>query len=360
MPVNGLAERFARMQFGDKPRLGLYRKLAKLLANGVPLLRAIEEFRARVVANNGKGDTMAVVLSAWERELRNGRGFGFAIGGWVPDTERMIIAASENAGKLEAGLLSAANISISAAKISKAISSGLAYPVVVMAMALGYIYLFGTRVIPEFSRIMNPEKWQGLAYSLYVMSEFVQTRFLYVVGGFVAVIALLFISMPLWRGRMRVWFDNIPPYSIYRMLRGSGFLVAFAALIGAGVTVEKAIERLRPGASPWLAERLDAVLEGIKSGSSFGVALRDARHNFPSRELIDDLVVYSSYSGFDKALNSLVDEWMNEGVERISTLMKAVNSAAIMGLALVVVWLVGGFFGIQNELAALAQSAGQR
>jgi type II secretory pathway component PulF len=354
-----LEERFAKLQFSNKARLNLYRKLSKMLTQGVPLLKAIEEYRNRVFQAEGKGSATAKLLSVWERNLRNGQAFGVAIDGWVPDTERMIIAASENGGKLEQGLLSAAAISVNSTKISKAISGGLAYPFVVFAMALGYVYLFGTKVIPEFATIVNPEQWTGLAYSLYVMSQFVQTKFIYVLAGFGGFVAIVFILMPLWTGRLRVWFDDVPPFSIYRMLHGGGFLVAFAALIAAGVTIEKAIEKLRPGASRWLTERLDGTLELVKSGSSFGAALRDAGHNFPARELVDDLVVYSSYSGFDTALSTLTDEWMSEGVERITTLMKVVNSAAILFLALVVVWLVGGFFGIQNELAAMAQRGGR-
>lgn len=359
MTVRGFEQKFAKFQFSDKQRLSLYRKLAKMLTQGVPLLKAIEDYHGRTVAREGKGSATSILLDSWAQELRNGQGFAVAIDGWVPPTERMIIAASENAGKLEKGLLSACTINISSTQIRKAITGGLAYPLAVLCMALGYVYLFGTQVIPEFANIMDPTQWKGLAYSLFAMSQFVQTKFVFVVAGFLGFLALLFISMPLWTGRIRVFFDKVPPYSIYRMLNGSGFLTAFAALIGAGVTIEKSIERLRPGASRWLAERLDATLSHIKSGASFGNALQDAGHDFPSRELIDDLIVYSSYSGFDQALESLVSEWMTEGVDRINTLMKGVNTMAILFLAVVVVWLVGGFFGIQNELAGMAQKAGR-
>lgn len=353
-----LNHHFAKLQFSEKLRLNLYRKFSKMLTQGVPLLKAIEDYRERVLISQGSGAALITIFDVWIDDLRNGIPFGIAIEGWVPDAERMIIAASETAGKLERGLISAASIGVSSGKISKAIVGGLMYPLIVLIMALGYVYLFGTQVIPEFASIVDPKKWTGLAYSLYVMSEFVQTKFIYVIAGFISFLVLIFSSMPFWTGRLRVYFDEIPPYSIYRMLRGSGFLVAFSALIEAGVTVEKAMEKLKVGSSPWMDERLAAVLLLVKSGSSFGAALRDAGHNFPSRELIDDLIVYSSYSGFDKALTALVEEWMSEGVERITTLMKILNGVAILVLALIVVWLVGGFFGIQNELAAMAQRKG--
>lgn len=355
MAVKGLEQRYAKMQFGDKPRLNLYRKFAKMLVQGVPLLKVVEDYRQRVIDSDGKGAPLAVMLGAWEKEISSGIPLGTVLQDWVPESERMIIAASENAGKLEKGLLSAATMSASGAKIASVIKGGLAYPFAVLAMALGYVYIFGTKVIPEFVDIIDPNTWAPLAYSLYVMSVFVQTKFIYLVAGLISFVALLFVLMPIWTGRLRVIADRYPPFSVYRMLRGSGFLVAFSALIGAGVTIEKALDKLRPGASRWLAERIDAVQLLVKSGSSFGAALRDAGHQFPAKELVDDLVVYSMYSGFDQALETLVEEWMTEGVERITTLMKAINSIAILVLGLIVVWLVGGFFGIQGELSSIAQ-----
>jgi len=162
--------------------------------------------------------------------------------------------------------------------------------------------------------------------------------------------------MPLWRGDARVLADRFAPYSIYRLVVGSGFLMAFAALQSAGVTVEKSLLRLSGMSQPWLRERLDGALLGVRSGLNCGEALRNAGYAFPSREVIDDLCVYAEYKGFSEALKLLAAEWMEEGVESIAMRMKVLNGFAIITLALVIAWLVTGFFGIQQEIATMAHA----
>jgi type II secretory pathway component PulF len=132
--------------------------------------------------------------------------------------------------------------------------------------------------------------------------------------------------------------------------------MAFSALQFAGITVEKSLMRLSDMAQPWLRERLDGALLGVKSGLNCGEALRNAGYGFPSRELVDDLCIYAEYKGFAEALKLLADEWMEEGVEQVSVQMKVLNGFAIVTLAIVIGWLVTGFFGIQHEIAAMTRA----
>jgi hypothetical protein len=55
------------------------------------------------------------------------------------------------------------------------------------------------------------------------------------------------------------------------------------------------------------------------------------------------------------ALHTLASEWMSEGVETIEAQMRVVNGVAIVMLALVLSWLITGFFGIQQEIAGMAR-----
>jgi len=129
-----------------------------------------------------------------------------------------------------------------------------------------------------------------------------------------------------------------------------------SALQSSGMTIEKSLSRLALAAAPWLQVRLEGALLGVRSGLNAGEALRNTGYVFPSREIIEDLCIYAEYKGFSEALRMLADEWMEEGVEKISAQMRMLNSIAIASLALVVGWLVTGFFGIQQEIAALTRS----
>lgn len=348
---------WAKTQFSDSVRLRLYRKIAKMLSNGLPLLRILEELRDRASEHGRKpNEPLAIVLDDCRRMVQNGRLLSEGLEWWIPRTEQMIIMAGEQAGRLEVTLVAVTDVVQAEKKIKSVIVGGIIYPVAVFSLVIVYIYMFGTRVIPQFARMVDPGTWHGAAKSLYVMSVLVQNWMLYFIVLVVALVAGVLMSMPLWRGNLRVVFDRFAPYSIYRLVVGSGFLMAFSALQFAGITVEKSLMRLSDMAEPWLRERLDGALLGVKSGLNCGEALRNAGYGFPSKEVIEDLCVYAEYKGFAEALKVLADEWMEEGIEQVTIQMKILNGAAIITLALVIAWLVTGFFGIQHEIAAMTRA----
>jgi type II secretory pathway component PulF len=347
---------WARTQFGATVRLRLYRKIAKMLSNGLPLLKILEELRDRASHQGRKpNEPLAIVLDDCRRTVQNGRLLSEALEWWIPKTEQMIIMAGEQAGRLETTLVAVIDVVTAGKRIKGVIIGGLIYPVAVFALIIVYVYLFGTRVIPKFAQMTDPANWHGAAKSLYIMSVVVQNWMLYVVLALTALGVTIMVSMPLWRGNVRTFFDRLAPYSIYRLVVGSGFLMAFSALQHAGITVEKSLVRLSDMASPWLRERLDGALLGVKSGLNCGEALRNAGYGFPSPEIIDDLCVYAEYKGFAEALKLLADEWMEDGIEHVTIQMKVLNGFAIITLAIIIGWLVTGFFGIQHEIAALTR-----
>lgn len=348
---------WARLQFTAHGRLRLYRKIAKMLSNGLPLLKVLEELEMRASHEGRKpNEAEAVVLSDWRRVVQNGGMLSEAMQWWVPHTEQMIVMAGEQSGRLELALSTVSAVVTSGRRIRTAIVGGLTYPLVIFVMTIGYLYLFGKLVIPRFEMIVSPERWHGVAHSLYTMSRFVQGWMIYCVILVVLLMVALFYSMPRWTGNARVILDRYPPFSVYRLIVGCGFLVAFSSLQAAGFTVEKSLNRLADNAQPWLRERIDDMLFGVKSGLNVGEAMKNTGYRFPSTEIVDDLCVYAEYNGFTEALHALADEWMQEGVTIIEAQMRIINGIAIITLALVLSWLITGFFGIQQEIAAMSRS----
>jgi len=348
---------WAKIQLTSGSRLRLYRKISKMLSNGLPLLKVLEELEMRASHDRRKpNEALAIVLSDWRRAVQNGGMLSEGMATWVPGAEQMIIMAGEQSGRIEQALLSVCDLVQSSRKIQSSILGGIAYPVMVLVMIFAYVYLFGTSVIPRFTQFSNPASWHGAARSLYLMSEFVQSWMLVCVLVVVLLIALVAFSMPNWNGRVRNLLDRVPPYSVYRLVVGSGFLVAFSCLQSSGFTVEKSLMRLSANARPWLRLRINDALFGVKSGLNAGEALRSTGYRFPSQEIVEDLCVYSEYGGFAEALKTLADEWMEEGVDTIATQMRLLNGASILLLAVVIGWLITGFFGIQQEIAAVTRT----
>lgn len=348
---------WAKTQFMEGTRLRLYRKIATMLGNGLPLLKILDELWERASERGTKpNEPLAIVLGDCRHMVQNGRLLCDGLEPWVPASERMIIMAGEQSGRLEVTLQVLVGVVQAQKDIKRVIYAGITYPLSILCLIVVYIYVFGTTVIPQFARMVDPATWHGSARSLYVMSQVVQSWMLYIIVALALLVTTIVVSMPRWRGNGRVFVDKFAPYSIYRLLVGSGFLMAFSALQFAGITVEKSLMRLSAEAKPWLRERLDGALLGVKSGLNCGEALRNAGYEFPSKEVVDDLCVYAEYKGFAEALKLMADEWIAEGVEHVGTQMKVLNGLAIVALAVVIAWLVSGFFGIQQEIANMTRA----
>jgi type II secretory pathway component PulF len=349
---------WARLVMTAAVRMRVYRQIATMLANGLPLLRILDDLYQRASLKGRKpSEPLAIALFEWKRSVQNGHTLAEGMREWVPIAEQLLILAGEQSGRLETSLVAVVEVVQATRKIRAAVIGGAAYPALVLGFVLGYIYLFGTRVIPEFSRLGDPSAWHGAARSLHLMSTWVRGWMPLFILLVIALAAAMFYSMPRWCGSVRLLADRLPPYSIYRMLSGSGFLLAFSALLSAGITVEKSLYRLCGAAGPWLRERLEGALLGVKSGLNCGEALRHAGYGFPSPEIVDDLCIYSEYRGFPEVLKTLADEWMEEGVARISAQMKVVNGVAITVLTGVIAWLAIGMFSIQEQVAAATRLA---
>jgi type II secretory pathway component PulF len=349
---------WARLVLTAPVRVRVYRQIATMLANGLPLLRILDDLYQRASLQGRKpAEPLAIALFEWKRSVQNGRTLAEGMADWVPSAERLLIQAGEQSGRLEASLVAVSEVVQATRKIRGAIIGGAAYPVLVLVFVVGYIYLFGTRVVPEFSRLGDPSQWHGAARGLHLMSRWVQEWMLASVMALLALAALVVYALPRWRGDVRLLADRLPPFSIYRMLSGSSFLLAFSALLSAGITVEKSLYRLCESSGPWLRERIEGALMGVKSGLNCGEALRHAGYGFPSPEIVDDLCIYSEYRGFPEVLQRMASEWMDEGVARISAQMKVANGLAILLLTLVIAWLAIGMFSIQEQVASTTRLA---
>lgn len=351
--------RFAfRMDAGGRRRL--WAKLTKLIGNNVQLVAAMEELRDRRIAAGEKSHPQTYALSAWLTAMRNGKSLATAIRGWASDEEVMLISAGEAGGSLEQSLKAAGITMAARNRIRGAIVSGLAYPVFLSVIAFAVLYLFGYKIVPAFQASLPPTaaaSWHGLAAAMVAISVFAK-HWLWMVAILVLALTATFaLSLRRFDGPLRIWLDQYPPYSIYRILLGSTWLISIAALVEAGLRIETAMQQLADTASPWLRRRLRAAIAGMRSGRNLGEALAQAGDCFPDREIIQDMAVYARLSGFDVALATLGNEWLTESVERISSMMKVIFGVAILSVGALLAFMVGGMMNMELQLSQIMQQA---
>lgn len=358
--IEAIEEDFAKFWFSrldSNGRRRLWLKLAKLISNGVQILQAIESIRERRIAAGGAGQPDTMALTAWSNAIHNGSRLSNATEGWISIEERMLISAGEQSGTFELALRSAARVMEARKKIVGAVIGGLAYPIVLISMAFAILYLFGFKIVPAFTKVLNGAQWHGLAKGMIVISTFAQDWLWIIAPSLIGCVVVFFLTLPYFDGPLRIRLDRYAPYSIYRMLQGSTWLIALAAMVEAGLRIELAMEQLADNAGPWLRRRINECLAGMRSGRTMGEALARTGYEFPDREIIDDLAVYSSLSGFEEALAMLGREWIEEAVEQIEARMKVVFGVCMLLVGGLIAFLVSGMMAMQLQMSEALQSS---
>ncbi len=342
---------FLRFQFGFKKRMRLYRKLSKYLSNGFQMSKGLDELHLHASESGRSGKLDAIVLNDLRKSVANGTGLAYALRNWVPNSERMIIEGGEKAGLLPAALNSAIQITGTAKTIRNTLIGGLLYPVLLIALTIVYMAMFGTMVIPAFEEVLPREQWTGVGGQMAILSDFVRSWLaptLAVMG--IAIISTI-LAMPRWKKGLRVKFDRYPPFSIYRIVQGSGFMLTISGMLKSGIPLVQSFEILSKDASPWYRERLIRTLQLLNNGENLGDALKLTGYGFPDRETINELRAYSEMSNVEEALEILANEGLEETVEKIKGQTLIMKNCAFVFLGATFGWIMMGIFSIQQQVA---------
>jgi type II secretory pathway component PulF len=342
---------FIKIQFGGAVRARVYRKLISFLKNGVPLSSALKIMWTHAT-DDGKNPNhpTALVLRDWMDRVANGQSFGRAVTGWVPDSDRIVLEAGETAGALDEAIANALYIHEGGKKIKGAIIGGLAYPAILILVALGFMIMFGVKIVPSFDAVLPKEKWMGTAANMAMVADFVDVWLLPLGIGLGGLTAAIIWSMPRWTGPNRAFMDRFPPWSLYRLNAGAGFMLSVAALVKAGVQVPEVLRIIGKGASPWYQERVMGALRHVSNGINLGEALYRTKLNFPDAETVKDLRSYAELDGFEETLEVLGRQWMEESVDKIRAQTGVLRNLAFVILGITFGIIATGIFALEQQV----------
>ncbi|EEC8031223.1 type II secretion system protein F [Escherichia coli] len=347
---------FAKMLFTSQLRMRIYEKLARYLANGVPLTFALDELYKFTTDSGKRNKTpQAIAIHMWSISIRNGDSLTKALKGWVPEDELSILAAGEISGNLSDSISNIIYIYVTKKKVRAALF-GIIYPIVLLLSTCLFLYIFGTKVVPAFEQVLPFTEWQGAGRLMYYLAVFVQFYLMYLIAFLIMLTVIIIFTLPYWTGKIRSKFDLIPPWSIYRSVIGCGFLLSLSSLITAGIPTPEAIRIISRNASPWYRERLTVIRLILLNGApNIGEALYISGFSFPSKNMVMDIRSYAALDGFEMMLERLSRQWQEESVEFISNQMNILKNAAILIMGGVFMWIVSGMFSLQQQISNAAQ-----
>lgn len=351
---NKVEEYYARMvmQFSNKVRLKLYRKIASLMKNRFSLMDALDMLHDGA-SNGGKnpGEPLAIAIAAWGKALNNGKTFSDALKGWAPDRERLMLSVGD-VSDLESALLNLIKVTEGSTKMIRPIVGAIAYPSFLLMMAVLIIYAIGVYMVPPMIDAAPGVRWRGLARDLVDLSGWIKDNWLVAFASLPVVMSIIYFTIGIWTGKIRAIFDNIPPWSLYKVFTGISWLLALSALVKGGTPVSTALRALRRDASRYLKERIDKTLVFVNNGDNLGQALGKTHLDFPDKEIISDLKIYSELDNFEEALDNLANDWLEESVYMIEEKAGILNMVALLSIGAVIAWAVMGTFEMQDQITS--------
>lgn len=346
---------YAKMMFrlNTEKRMAICRKLASLLRNDFTLIDALERLEM-VESKNGKkpNEPFAIVMREWQKNLERGMTFSEATRGWVPPNETLLVT-SGNLSNLVVALENVGRVVDGMQRIRRAMTTAVAYPLFLLALTFGIIIMVGIYLVPPLAEVAgNSVVWRGSARSLVWLSD-VSIKYWYVfLVVFASAVAIVWLTLSNWTGRLRATFDKFPPWSTYKIQVSVGWLMSLAAMVSAGVTIPDAMRMLADNANRYLRSILERALRFIANGDNLGRALQNTNRGFPDDEIIGDLTIYADMNGFDENLTQVANDYLNESVRKMEKISNTLNSMGILLVSAIIAWVVLGTFQMQDQITS--------
>lgn len=341
-----------RKTFSAPYRVQFYEALRFLLENKQPLKTALEQMRDAWTDFGRKWHPFAELATDCIESLRENSGensLEYTLSLWVPQEEAAVISAGIRSGSIVDALQFATTLTDAKEQIHQAIWQMAIYPVGLLIMMTGTLYVLNTELIPELSKISSPDSWSGALGFLYGLSVFVDNYGSICAVLFAVITGLISWSLPNWKSpdSVRTFADKIMPWSIYQDIQGATFLLNMAALLKAKMTTLNSLNILQEFASPWLSTRLDSIIYRVRQGDHLGLALRQCGYQFPSREAANFLSLLQG-DGATELISNYGQRWLSQTLQRVKKRANVIRLIMLIFLVMSLMLLVFAIMDIQS------------
>ena len=341
-----------KLKFGANARKSFYDKISSYLDSGVNAFDTLGTIANRYRKN---GDSRAKLLDYVVEQMRQGASFSESIHGLVPEGEEMLIYAGEKGKGLSQGFKEAAILADSTAAIRRVISVGVAMPAFLIFILAGMLIGFQKKMVPVFVTLMPVQKWPGASKTLYNLSLFVTDYWPLLGLLLLALSALVYATLGKWVGPVREkFFDNIPPWSVYKSFQASSFLLSVASLLNSGTPLADALSMLNRNSSKYMGKHLDIMLERLRTGSD--TPGRAMNTGLLDSETAGDIEDYSQLANFEQAMGTMGKKMVTSSVTQISDRMAVLRNIFLFIIAGMMVWIYSSTYALQTAVAESQQS----
>ncbi|MGB3413173.1 MAG: type II secretion system F family protein [Microbacteriaceae bacterium] len=314
------------------------RQLSVMVANGIPLLRALS-----VVSEQSENKVLSSSLDRVRLAVETGISFSTALSRQpkiYPPLMVQLVKVGEAGGFLDTALISISDNLEADLKLRDKIKSAMTYPIVVLIVALLGGLLILTFVVPQFEGMYAglggelPVPTQVLVVLSRTAIYWVPTSFAVIVGG------IFWYRRNKDREPVRKVVDTIklrvPVFGkLFNKVAIARFSRSMALLLRAGVPILQSISLVKKVSNNWQIEQaLDRVEESVSNGRSFAAPLLQDK-TFPP--MLSRMVAVGEDSGsMDAMLESLAEFYDREVETTADQLTALIEPLLVVFIGLVI------------------------
>jgi len=345
----GVAKLYLKLFPGARYRI--YRMLARLIDAEIDSRTALD-FIYAVLSNDGKnpGEFGAVAVRHWIAAHREHGRLSETIHGWVPTSEVLLIEAGERSGRFSQALGIMLRLNDKVSSIRSQVIGKLTYPLSMSLLLGGVIYFLSTQFVPPLAAIHGDRPWIGEAGQAIAFLKWAQWGAPFTLAVLVALTLGIALTLGRFSGPARTLLDAVPPWSVHRVVCGTGFLAAVIVLMESGRGLVEALDLTRLGAQPYLAVKIDKVRAAMREGEDFGAALLKTGDQFPDRQLIKEIQVFERIGRLDEGLLNIVETWMADATVRMNGQIGMLSNLIMVAAFSVLGFVFNGVYSIIGQI----------
>lgn len=340
------ARLFRRLFFTTHTRREAWTLIADLTHAGLALSDALET-AADVAQAQGKTQVRDVLLDIRAGIPRDE--FIDRIAFYVDGPEQLLFATVDEA---DAGSLfqSAAKLAEINDKIRSAILGAIAMPVVMLFGLGALLFMLGTQLYPALADVVPAAAWPAPARAVSGVAEWFAGHVPLVMTLIIAAVIGAGVLLRFWTGAGRRYADILPPFSIYKMQSGIGFIFTVVELGKMGVTINSALlDDIAVFGTPYLRSRIREISRQFRT-KKFGQATIDAGQDFPMKEANAVLRALDGQNEWVGKFSAYLDRRIARYVEQVSAQAKALNVILLVFIASTLATTMGSTFSIVQSI----------
>ncbi len=334
------------IQFRCSPsaRSGLWERMGSLTEGGVPISTAMEFLSESRVHSKVRGFVLH------QSEAMKSARFAEAAQGWVPNEELLVIELTQD-GRISEGFSQAAHIASVRASLASTLVGGLSYPCTLALIGGTVLAILPQYALDMMSGVLEEERWPKVSQSVLQFSHWIRRWGIFAGIGLAIVVGASVISASRWAGAARAYLEWYPPYAIYRKFAGPEVLVAWLALMRAGVQRLRALEQLERGLPNYLASHVRKMRSRLYSGAPLETALDTGLF---SAEALEDLRIYDRIGKFGERADRIAAEDVKRALENLERMTKAMSAVLLILIAGTAIWIYVGIADIAFSIQQMA------